>query len=85
MSKAKMDWIDAEELAAVMLGIGEDYDSEKIEDALFEKFEISFEQFHKVAEALMPFTVAAETAIGGKIYCGFVHDGAFIAKMDIGA
>jgi hypothetical protein len=76
-----MDWMDAEELAAVVLGLGDDYDSDKVEKALWEKFEVSFEQFHQIAEALMPLTIPAVTALGGETCCGFVKDGAFIAKM----
>lgn len=85
MSKANMDWMDAEELAAAVLGIGENYDSEQIEDAIFEKFDVSFDQFHKIAEALICFTPTVTTALGGEICHGFVKDGVLIAKMTTGA
>jgi hypothetical protein len=77
----KMDWMDAEDLAANIMGFPDDYDSDKIENALYERFECSFEQFHKIAEALMPFTIPAKAAISGEVFHGFVKDGAFICKQ----
>lgn len=77
----KLDWMDAEELAVAMLALDEETaDSSAIEDALYEKFEVSFEQFHKIAEALLPFTIPAKAAISGETFHGFVKDGAFIAR-----
>ena len=79
-----MDWMDAEELAVAVLGLDEKTaDSSAIEDALFDKWEISFEQFHKVAEALMPFTIPAKAAISGEAFNGFVKNGAFICKQPV--
>lgn len=78
-----MDWMDAAELAANVLGFPDNYDSDKIENALFDKWEISFEQFHKVAEALMPFTIPATAAISGRAFNGFVKDGVFICKQPV--
>ena len=79
-----MDWMDAEELAVAVLGLDEETaDSDTIDEALFNKWEISMEQFHKVAEALIPFTIPAQAAISGKAFCGFVKDGAFICKQSI--
>ena len=44
-----MDWMDAEELAVAVLKLDEETaDSDKIEQAIFDKFECSFEQFHKI-------------------------------------
>jgi len=76
-----MDWMDAEELAAHIFGFPDNYDSDKIETALYDKFECSFEQFHKIAEALIPFTVTAKAAISGEEFHGFVKDGSFIARQ----
>ena len=77
-----MDWMDAEELAVAVLKLDEETaDSDKIEQAIFDKFECSFEQFHKIAEALMPFTIPAKAAISGESFHGFVKDGAFISKQ----
>lgn len=80
-----MDWMDAEELAIVVCGLNEndDPDDSAIEDALYEKFDCSIEQFHKIAEALMPFTIPAKSALTDTVYCGFVKDGMFIAKQPV--
>jgi hypothetical protein len=79
-----MHWMDAEELAVVVLGMDEETaDSDAIEQAVYDKFDISMEQFQKVAEALMPFTIPAQAAISGESFNGFVKDGAFICKQRV--
>lgn len=78
-----MDWLEAEELAVAVLGYSEDdeLDSDTIEQKVFEKFEVSMEQFQKIADALMPFTIPATAAISGEVFHGFVKDGAFISRL----
>ncbi len=79
-----MNWMDAEELAVSVLGLDEETaNSDTIEQAVFDKFEISMEQFQAVAEALMPFTIPAKAAISGEYFNGFVKDGAFICKQSV--
>jgi len=79
-----MHWMDAENLAVAVLGLDEETaDSDVIEQAVADKFEISMEQFQKVAEALMPFTMPAQAAISGEYFNGFVKDGAFICKQPV--
>lgn len=80
-----MDWLEAEELAVAVLGYSEDdeLDSDTIEQKVFEKFEVSMEQFQKIAEALMPFTIPARAAISGEPFHGFVKNGAFIVKAPV--
>lgn len=79
-----MHYFEAEELAARIAGIDpetdNDYDS-KAEQWLADKWEISMEQFQEIAEALIPFTIPARTAITETLVQGFVHDGAFICKQ----
>lgn len=77
-----MDWMEAEDLAIVVLGLNEDDDPDHdtIEQAMFDRFEISMEQFQHVVEALMPFTVPAQAAISGESFHGFVKNGAFIVR-----
>ncbi len=79
-----MHLMDAEELAVAMLGLDEETaDSDIIEQAITDKFEISMEQFQLVAEALMPFTIPAQAVISGEAFHGFVKDGAFICKQRV--
>lgn len=80
MAKMKMHWMEAEELAGAMLGMDDEADSDAIEQALADKFDISFDAFHKIAEALLPFTIPAQAALSGEAFHGFVKDGAFIVK-----
>jgi len=76
--------MDAEELAVVVLRLDENTaDSDFIEQAVFDKFEISMEQFQHVAEALMPFTIPAKASISGESFNGFVKDGSFICKQPV--
>lgn len=68
---AKIDYIDTEELAAYLLGLDDDYDTETIDEALTEKYEISFDQFHKIVELLIPLCEVAKSPITGVVFRGF--------------
>ena len=76
---------DVEALACAITEISDDADSYTVEEALSEKFDVSFEQFHNLIEALVPFTIPAKAALTEEIYHGFVRDGAFIVKATIEA
>ena len=85
--KIEMTYYEVQELACAICGL--DYDTlvdegreDEIEDALYEKFGISIEQFSAVAEALLPFTPVVEAGISGTLYHAFVNDkeGVMIAK-----
>lgn len=78
-----MDWMDTEELAAAVLGLDDETDSGTIEQKLYDKFEISMEQFQAVAWALMSFTIPAKAALSGEEFQGFVKDGAFICRQPV--
>lgn len=78
-----MDWMDTEELAAAVLGLDDETDSDTIEQKLYDKFEISMEQFQAVAGALIGFTIPAKAAISGEAFQGFVKDGAFICRLPV--
>ena len=80
----KLDWTDAEALAAEMLNLGDDYDSDSVEQALYDNFDISFEQFHEIAEMLIKFTPVQVSPLTDKKYRGFVDAiGTYwIAKVD---
>jgi len=83
MSK-KLDWVDAEELAVAMMALDEETaDSDTIEQALADNFDISFEQFHKIAEQLIKFTPVQVSPLTEAKYCGFVDVTGtyFIAKV----
>jgi hypothetical protein len=79
----KLDYWDVENLAAAMMGMDENTDSDSIEDALEDRFDVSFTSYQKIVEALIPFTVSAKAAINGEQFRGFVKDGAFICKAAV--
>lgn len=80
----KMTWMDAEELAMYVLGLDENAaDDVDFDDLMYDKFEISMEQFHKIAEALSDFTVPMQAGISGKMFRGFVKDDYFITKDEV--
>ena len=81
-----MHWTEAETLAVAVLCLDEETaDTGEIEQAMFDKFEISMEQFQAIAEALMPFTIPAQAAISGETFHGFVKDCAFICRQPVAA
>lgn len=79
-----MHWTEAEELAARIVGLDPDEaSSREVEERIAAKFDVSMETFQSIAEALVPYTVKAETALGGGVHQGYVHDGAFIYKCKV--
>lgn len=71
MTNIKLKHYDVEELAAHILGLGEDYEYDTIEELLFEKYEVSFESFHKIIETLIPLCEVAKSPITDVIFRGF--------------
>lgn len=80
-----MHWLDASELAAVMMGMPDDTEPDEVDQALFDRFNIELDTFQKIAEALVPLTIPARVAISGEAFQGFVKNGAFIVKERVGA
>ena len=72
-----MDW-DIEELAYRAMGRTEEEaekainDSEDIDDALYEKYEVSFEQYKEIVKDLLPFTPQIKAAVSGTLFHAFV-------------
>jgi hypothetical protein len=73
-----MNCLDAEELADAVLGLTEDQvnDAPDYDALLDDKFGVDLETFASIADALLPFTLPARTAITGELYKGFAKDGA---------
>lgn len=74
-----MYYDEVQELACAILGIS--YDDlvdegreSEIEEKLYEKFEISMEQFFNIVEALLPFTPIVQAAVTGNKYHAFVNE-----------
>jgi hypothetical protein len=71
-----MYYDEVQELACVITGL--DYDQivneerePEIEDALFNKFEISLDQLQRIAEALLELTPIIESELTGALYHAF--------------
>ena len=75
-----MNYFDVQELACVVLDL--DYDTlvdegreSEIDEALYEKFEISMDQFYDIVKALLPLTQPVQGGLSGTLYNAFVkHD-----------
>ena len=78
---------EMQELAGAALGLTEDQtdavinDSEDFDTPLFEKFGVDFEQFSKVAEALLPLTPVLKSPLTDDRNHAFVRqvEGGYIA------
>lgn len=71
-----MDW-DIEELAYRAMGKTEEETDKAInegdiDEALHEKYEISFEQYSKIVKDLLPFTPLVQAGISGTLFHAFV-------------
>jgi hypothetical protein len=75
---------DAEDLAANILGFGEEYDPEDVEQKLFDEYEISMESFHKLICKLAPMCEVGQSPLSGKKSRGFadIEHACFIARVD---
>lgn len=92
MRKIKVDYFDAQELAASILDKTKEWENEDIvdselEDLLYEEFNIDFESFHKLLEHLMPYSVVSKSELTDTLRVGFVDHlkGYYIVKTEITA
>ena len=75
---------DAEELAANILGFGEEYEPDEVEQKLFDEYEISMDCFHKLICKLAPMCEVGQSPLSGKKSLGFadIENACFIARVD---
>jgi hypothetical protein len=76
----KMDWIEAEDLARVVLDLDENADHDAVEQEMANRYEISMEGFQAIAGALLELVPPVKSALTGNEYRGFVKDDFFIVK-----
>lgn len=69
--KANIFTMDIEQLACFILEIDEDSDYSEIDEALYEKFECTFESFHEIVSYLLPLCDVGESPLTNKVYRGF--------------
>ena len=83
MKKAAKIWhVEIEEFAHEILGLKDDFDGD-ISDELEEKFECSFNTFHKIVEAIAPYTMTHVSPLTKRHHKGFVADGHFVLKYEV--
>lgn len=70
------------ELAAHVCGVEDDADYDVIDDAVFEKFQISVEEFTEVALALLPLIDVGKSPLTNKTYKGFSTGNFFLLKVE---
>ena len=75
---------DAEELAAKLLGFGDEYEPEEVEQELFDVYEISMDSFHRLISDLAPMCEVGQSPLSGKKSRGFadIENACFIARVD---
>jgi len=80
---------DIEELAYRAMGNNEEETDDlinngDIDQALCDKYEISFETYEKIVMDLVPFTITNESPLTGKKFKGFVdaEESRFILKVE---
>ena len=79
-----MNYMEAEELAMLVVGLDENtVNDADLDEALYAKFDVSMEQFHSIAKALIPFTVPAQAGVSGRWFQGFTYNGYFISKKEV--
>ncbi len=88
MANRRLDYLDAQELAASILNITESDDTDNtdaVEDALAKKFEISAETFQEIAEELFNRIDVGISPLTNEAYIGFVNKerNMFFVKEDI--
>lgn len=84
VKKERISSMDLEELAADICGIEAD-DTSEIDDALYQKFNITLEDFQNLMDALWPMLAVGISPITETPYAGFLNEekGMWLAKKDV--
>ena len=69
--KQRIDWRDVDELAASLCEISEDAEHSEIENAFYEKYDISLEQFEEVVRDLFERIDFGVSGLTGTPFVGF--------------
>ena len=76
------DIFEYEDLARHLCGVQEDDEDTDLDAALLQEFNVDFEDFARIAAALLPLVTVARSSISGQINAGFGIDGRWIVKGD---
>lgn len=83
IEKAKLDWLEIADLALHICELPDDAELGQIDQALCDKFEIGFDQFHAIVERLVPLCVTGSSPLTLKQYRGFAKGDVWLAKQEI--
>lgn len=74
---------DLEELARAMLDLDDDDDFDAIDQALFDEYNIDFDNFSKLINTLYPMMDVGESLLTKRRYVGFSKEGVMTVKKEI--
>jgi len=80
----KIDYMDAQEIADSITGVeNDDLDLAITEDAIYEKFNCSFEAFHQIVEAIFEKMDFGLSPLTQEAYVGIAGDGMWHVKKEV--
>ena len=75
---------DLYELIAYLAQINRDeYEDSDLEEALYNQFDITMEQFENLIEKLLPLCCIAESPLTNKLYQGFGTNNIWLIKKEV--
>ena len=87
---AKLRYYKVQELAGYMLGKSEeevdemlDQDDGTLDELLYEKYNVEFEQFYEIVNDLIKFTPIVQSVLSCSKFHAFVRDNVAIAKLTV--
>jgi hypothetical protein len=83
MEKAKLHYFEVQELAIHICKLPVDAEDDQIEETLYDKFDISMDQLHNLAEVLVPLCAVGQSPLTEKWYRGFGNGDMWLAKQEL--
>jgi len=80
----KIDYMDAQEIADSITGVeNDDLDLDITEKAIYEKFDVTFESFHQIVEAIFEKIDFGLSPLTQEAYVGIAGDGMWHVKKEV--
>lgn len=83
---ANIHYFEVWELIQAMFGLDEEADYDKLEEIVYERYEISLDSFEKIVQDLAPLARHGQSPLTKEINCGFVlpsQTNCFVVKHNI--
>lgn len=81
--KAKLNEFEVEELVRHMFQLEDEDDLDALDEAIFEQWGTTFENFKAMLEQLVPLIEVGTSELTGKTYKGFGKDGLWLVKEEV--